>query len=105
MMYQKGALVVRIKQTAAETFCLFRYLPLMIADLVKEKNEHWDYLIWMRQVFDILMAPRFVESDALGLEYMVEHFLDLLIKLYNETIPKLHHLVHYMRMMLDNGPS
>ncbi|KAJ8683341.1 hypothetical protein QAD02_019133 [Eretmocerus hayati] len=49
-------------------------------------------------------SPRFVESDALGLEYMVEHFLDHFIKLYNETIPKLHHLVHYMRMILDNGP-
>lgn len=103
-VYKKKKLRLVNKQSAAQMLCLFRYLPIMIAHLIRDKNEHWTLLVMLRKIFDIITSPCYVQADLIALDELIESFLTLYIKLFGDLTPKFHFLLHYVRLAILNGP-
>ncbi len=96
---------VAVRQSASETACLCRYLNLMVGDLITDKNdEHWRLYRLVREMFRVLLAPRFVEADVSHLRSLIKSHHKLYKKLYGFLKPKAHFLVHIPRLMKLHDP-
>ena len=99
-----------LNMSAAESLCLIRYLGLIIGHLVPEQysnglpNEHWAMYKLFRQIMDIATNPRIRRNDSLVLAKLIEDFHSLYLKLFGHLKPKFHFLLHYPRLLLENGP-
>lgn len=95
---------INLKLSASEMLCLFRYLGLIIGDLIPENDKHWKIYILLRQIIDIVTSPRITKEDANFLKNLIQNFLELYIALGERLKPKFHILVHYPNLLLKNGP-
>lgn len=101
---KKGKDKLKIRQSAAEMQCLTRYLILMIGDIVPETNENWKLYLYLRRIVGILSCPRLNLSQVFLLQELIQKFNSLYIKLYGKLKPKMHIWLHYLRVILSNGP-
>ena len=78
-------------------WCLGRYLPLLIGDLVPEDDEHWANLLNLCQIVDYIFSPKCTIGILDHLDHLIQLFLSQFVSLYpDETItPKMHYLIHY----------
>ena len=93
-----------LKISASEMLCLVRYCALMIGDLIPENDEVWQLYKYLRQMIDILISPRIVESDIKRLEKLIKLHNKLYIQLFGPLKPKFHNLVHYPAVIQKFGP-
>ncbi|KAJ8043485.1 hypothetical protein HOLleu_10589 [Holothuria leucospilota] len=96
----------KIKQTASQTWCLMRLLPLMLASTIPEGNEYWELYLTLMDICEITFAPSVPCEMVAYLEYLVHGFLVTLKELYPEDRlkPKSHYLLHYPNSLLKYGP-
>jgi hypothetical protein len=94
----------RITGTAAQKLCLFRLFPIIFSDIVNHLRLFKLYLI-LRELLDMVLAlPQrkswlpFIETLSINFQCMV---LDLLP---DKTIPKVHYVTEYTRIIEENGP-
>ncbi|KAJ8678171.1 hypothetical protein QAD02_013958 [Eretmocerus hayati] len=95
---------IRLRQSSSEMLCLTRYLSLMIGDVVDEDTESWQLYLKLRQIGDIVTAPRITVDDAEVLKDLVSEHNALYKKLFGHLKPKMHFMTHYPRLLLLNGP-
>lgn len=96
----------KLRQKALQFFCLFRLLPLMIADLIPEGNAFWQFFLDLRVIGDMLfaqkwtrgLAERYKEKLADHLLRFTQLFPDFRLK------PKHHYLTHYATFAKMSGP-
>jgi hypothetical protein len=82
-------------------WCLSRFLPLLIGDLVREENSRWQNLILLLQIEEIVFAPKTTVQLAAYLDVLVGDYLEDFSKLYERPIiPKQHYMVHYPRQIV-----
>ena len=98
------ALIPSLK--AAESWCLFIYLPLILSKLVYKRNKHWQLLLMLQEITDIVMAPKITDAMLTQFDLLDFIFLNLFQSLYpNQSIrPKMHFLVHFSTIARKNGP-
>ena len=94
------------KLTANETLCLFRNLPFILGDCVEDNDKHWELIMQLQEITDIVFAPKITESMLLYFSELYENHLLLFKKLYPELPikPKQHYLVHFPDIVRKNGP-
>lgn len=95
---------MNLKLSAAEMLCLVRYFGLIVGHFIPENDEHWELYKILRQIIDIVTSPRIVPSDAKGLKNLIQNLNQIYQNLYDKLKPKFHHLIHYPRILLANGP-
>ncbi|KAJ8687917.1 hypothetical protein QAD02_023712 [Eretmocerus hayati] len=95
---------IKVKQSASEALCLARYLGLIIGHRVPVANEHWHLYLIMRQIIDILTAPSYTRPDLANLRDLIREHNSRYFKLYGFLKPKMHFLLHYVELLLLNGP-
>ena len=61
-----------LKQHASQMWCLFRVLPLLIGSLVPEDNLHWQLILKLRTIADIVFADAVTEGSSLYLKYLIQ---------------------------------
>lgn len=93
-----------LKMSAAEMACFSRYLGLMIGDLVPRTNEVWKLYLKLREIIDLITAPRVLPSYAILLENKISEHHSLYMKFFGHLKPKFHNMIHYPRLLLQNGP-
>ena len=101
---KEGKNKLNLKVSAADMLCLVRYLGLIIGDLIPESDIHWNLFKHLRQILDILMSPQMICTDAKVLKELVKDLNHLYKELYGKLKPKFHHLTHYPRILINNGP-
>ena len=90
---------------AVEKWCLFRLLPLLIGDVVDEKDKAWQLYLLAREICEILLAPVVDPAWLPYLELLIAHHHALLRDVAPKAfIPKMHFIVHYPRLLLTFGP-
>lgn len=96
-----------IHSIAAQAWCLGRFLPLLLGDLVQESDKNWEvYLIFLR-IMEYTFAP-VITTDKLGyLQMLIQDFLTEFTHLYPDRplTPKMHYLVHmpsWMKRLVYN---
>ena len=86
---------------AAQMWCLSRYLPLLVGDLVPEENEMWQNFILLLQIEEIVFAPKTTVQLAAYLDVLVGEYLEDFRRLYERPLlPKQHFMVHYPRQIV-----
>ena len=75
---------------ASQVWCLARYLPLLIGDLIPEGEDHWQNFLLMFDIVDIIFAPVIDQSLVANLRSKIqEHHMEF-TRLYPDAsvIPK-----------------
>ena len=89
--------------SASQMKLLGRILPLVVADLVPEDDEHWELFLHMMEIVDILFSPHVTEDHATYAAVLInDHHTDF-CKLYsgNSLLPKQHFMVHMSRLIIE----
>ena len=82
--------------SASQAWCLARFLPLLIGDLVPENDEKWDNYLDLLKIMEYVFTPVTTEAKADYLVVLIEDYLTTFTQLYPERplTPKQHYLVH-----------
>lgn len=96
----------RVKQTAAQAWCMLRLLPLMVGSKVPRGDPVWEILLVLSDVVEYSTSTKCSPEQADMLADLIEEFLT---RYFTEfpTLPmkpKFHFLIHYPQMMLKFGP-
>ena len=76
-------------------WCLARFLPLMIGDMIPEGDDHWENFLTLLDIVDYVFAPTTTAEKIARVAALVEDFLIEFSHLYERPlIPKMHYLVH-----------
>ena len=84
--------------------CLTRYLGIMIGNLIPAENEYWKLYICLRKIVGVLTSPTLTRGQMINVQYLIEKYNAIYIKLIGPLKPKMHFWLHYSRAMLLNGP-
>ncbi|XP_019860559.1 PREDICTED: uncharacterized protein LOC109588897 [Amphimedon queenslandica] len=95
-----------LRQSATEMWCLGRYFPLLIGDLVSEDDEHWSNMLTLCEIVDNIFGPKCSSKSLDHLDHLIRLFLTQFKTLYPDQsiIPKMHYLIHYPSCMRRFGP-
>ena len=96
----------KVKQTAAQSWCLVRLLPLMVGHAIPFGDAKWVIFLLLLDVVEHCMMPKVDRGTSEFLAYLIELFLTGYYTEYTEITmkPKFHYLVHYPRCLLEYGP-
>ncbi|KAJ8333469.1 hypothetical protein SKAU_G00414770 [Synaphobranchus kaupii] len=95
-----------MRQTAFQMWCLLRYLPPMLGDLIPEGNVHWELLLLLLSCMEMIFSPSLTSASTMYLAHLIEEHHTLFLKLYPEQHlnPKHHFMVHYPGAIRALGP-
>ena len=95
-----------LKEKYDQMYTLFRFLPLMLSDLVPEGNSVWAFLLDFFNLVEMLLSPAFDEDDISILGVLVHNHLNLFSEVFphSSVIFKQHHLIHYPTVIRSCGP-
>ena len=95
-----------IRQSAAETIVLVKYLPLLLGDTIPEDDQNWYPFLLLIKICKIALSPIYTPDTVPHLRVLVEEKLLLYRKLYPEMTlkPKMHYLLHYPSQIERYGP-
>jgi len=88
--------VTSIHYIASQAWCLGRFLPLLIGDLVPYDDKHWDNYLDLLKIMEYVFAPVTTMGKMSYLEMLIEEYLAEFVQLYpsRPLTPKIHYLVH-----------
>ena len=95
----------KLKMSASEMLFFTRYFGLMVGDKIKlKKDKYWNLYIALRQIIDIITSPKITECDLYQLKFFVKKLNTLYFQLFGDLKSKFHNMVHYYRIIKQNGP-
>lgn len=93
-----------LKMTASEALSFLHFMPLMLGDLVPEENRHWQLLIKLIEIKDLLFETEYTDNDLNTLRDLIRIHHELYIDLCGPLKPKHHFMVHYPTAIKKCGP-
>nr|XP_054591281.1 uncharacterized protein LOC129155120 isoform X1 [Nothobranchius furzeri]XP_054591300.1 uncharacterized protein LOC129155133 isoform X1 [Nothobranchius furzeri]XP_054591301.1 uncharacterized protein LOC129155133 isoform X1 [Nothobranchius furzeri]XP_054591321.1 uncharacterized protein LOC129155141 isoform X1 [Nothobranchius furzeri]XP_054591322.1 uncharacterized protein LOC129155141 isoform X1 [Nothobranchius furzeri]XP_054591360.1 uncharacterized protein LOC129155163 isoform X1 [Nothobranch len=95
-----------LRQSASQTWCLLRLLPLMIGDLIPEDNKYWELLLLLLSCMEFIFSPSLTEGAVVFLGHIIEKHHCLYLELFPDRHlkPKHHFMLHYPRAIRKLGP-
>ena len=83
-------------------WCLARYFPLLVGDLVPENDAHWENFLLLMDIVDYIFAPICDDMIIAHLRFLLEEHHREFKSLYPEStiIPKMHYVLHYPQMIM-----
>lgn len=98
----------RIGQKAAQAWCLIRFLPVIIGDLIRtnEQKRYWELLIQLLECMSFAFCRKFSETIIDCLERSIIKHHNLFREIFPNTrlIPKHHFMCHYPYVIRQSGP-
>ncbi len=75
-------MVLIIITSAAQMYCLAKFLPLLIGTLVPEENEHWKLFCLLLEIVDIVFAHITSINAIAVLEGLIEEHHSTFLRIY-----------------------
>lgn len=98
----------RIGQKAAQAWCLIRFLPVVIGDLIitHEQKKYWELIIQLLECTSFTFCRQFSETTINCLEKGIIKHHNLFREIFPQTrlIPKHHFMCHYPHVIRKCGP-
>ena len=95
----------RLRQTAAQMWLLATCLPLMVGVRVSRRDSQWKCLTTLLEITRLVFLNSISNYELLQLDALVEEFLINYKESFQcRIIPKMHHLIHYSKMIRHFGP-
>lgn len=81
---------------ATQAWCLGRFLPLLVGDLVGEDDDKWENFICLLKIMEYVFAPVTTQDKLDYLQTLIEDYLIGFTQLYphRPLVPKMHYLIH-----------
>lgn len=81
---------------ASQAWCLGRFLPLLVGDLLPEDNDHWINYLDLLKIIEYIFAPVITVAKLDYLQVLIEEYLANFVQLYpsRPLTPKMHYLIH-----------
>lgn len=91
---------------AIQSWCLLRNMPLLFGDLIETDDKHWDLLILLLQIVNIVFSPVLSEGMTIYLKHLIINHHQLFKQIFPEInlLPKHHFMIHYPRSIRKIGP-
>ncbi len=91
--------------TMSQCKCLLRLLPLMIGTFIPAGDNHWDVLIKLAQIVELVCAPLLHPGQVDFMGDLIDEFNTTCRQVLggNDT-PKDHFLLHYKQQFFEFGP-
>lgn len=85
-----------ITTLASQAWCLGRFLPLLVGDLVSDDNNHWHNYLKLLKIMEYTFAPVTAVGKLDYLQILIEEYLGEFTELYpsRPLTPKKHYLIH-----------
>lgn len=85
-----------LSNLASQMWCLFRFLPIMIGDLVDRNLKQWHCFLMLWNIVQICCSQTICKEDVPYLKMLIEEHHMLFKEVYPTAsiIPKLHYLIH-----------
>ena len=95
-LYTYSVLTKCITILASQAWCLGRFLPLLVGDLVPDDNNYWNNYLQLLQIMEYTFAPVTTVGKLDYLQFLIEEYLSEFTELYpsRPLTPKMHYLVH-----------
>lgn len=95
----------KFDMSASEMMCFIKYLPLIIADLVPEEDDVWEFFSTCLKIFELVCKYEVSPSDILHLNNLVKSHNEFYVAQFKDTLkPKHHFMVHYGTSIEWVGP-
>ena len=106
LIYGLASSEVQIKQTASQSLCLVRLLPLMIGQHVPSNDVQWILFLRFLRCLDYILAPKLNKGE---IQVMREEITSFLTDFFDTNKhlpvkPKAHFLIHYAMQYEMFGP-
>ena len=74
----------------------------MVGHLVPKEDQNWKNFLLLLQIVDYLLAPTVTVDECSYLQILIEEHHQEFVKLYPDSnvTPKMHYMVHMLRIML-----
>ena len=91
---------------AVQNWVLLRLLPLLVFDVVDVDDDSWDLLLLLREVLELICAPKISRNQILYLNRLVGMYVAERCRLFTDVPlrPKHHYLLHYPWLTMQFGP-
>ncbi|KAL2078827.1 hypothetical protein ACEWY4_006697 [Coilia grayii] len=91
---------------AIQSWCLLRNVPLLFGDVVEKNDSHWNLLLLLLQIVNIIFAPFLTEGMTVYLKHLIVEHHQLFKYLFpaKSLLPKHHFMIHYPRCIKNIGP-
>ncbi|RVE61678.1 hypothetical protein OJAV_G00174850 [Oryzias javanicus] len=89
-----------------QTLCLVKNIPLIFGDIIPAGNKHWELLLLLLQIMNIVFSPSLTLGMTLYLKNLIVDHHKLFKHLYphRNLIPKHHFMIHYPSSIRKIGP-
>jgi len=67
---------------ASQTWCLVRFLPFLIADLIPKEDDCWEHNLLLMTITDYIFAPATTKGIVVYLKMSIEDFITKFRRLY-----------------------
>lgn len=98
----------RIGQKAAQAWCLIRFLPMILGDLIVDEVhlKYWDLILQLLECMSFIFFRSFNESSILTLKSLIikHHSLFKFLFPDQNLLPKHHFMCHYPFIIKMSGP-
>ena len=97
----------RVGGQAVQNWCLIRVLPIILHDLIKDKDDDvWQLFLQLKSIVEYVCAPKITEDDVAVLDSLIESYLDNLNCAFPDfnLKPKHHFIRHYAYLITQFGP-
>jgi len=91
---------------AVQNWCFLRLLPIWLGDVVDTSDEVWQFILLLREIVELVCAPRIAHDQVLYLGRLISLYLEDRLHLF-PTVPlrpKHHFLLHYPWLIRKFGP-
>ncbi|KAL7882947.1 hypothetical protein SRHO_G00006050 [Serrasalmus rhombeus] len=91
---------------AVQSWCLLRNVPLIFGDLVTSTDQHWDLLLLLLQIGNIIFSPMLSQGLCVYLKHLIveHHKLFKLLFPQKKPLPKHRFLIYYPDCIQKIGP-
>ncbi|XP_026018914.1 uncharacterized protein LOC113019411 [Astatotilapia calliptera] len=91
---------------AVQSWCLLRNSPLIFGDIVCRNDGHWNLLLLLVQIVNIVFSPIITHGMTCYLKHLIADHHKAFKSLFPERnlIPKHHLMIHYPRCIRKIGP-
>jgi len=81
---------------ASQAWCLGRFLPLLVGDLVPDDDETWGVFLDLLKIMEYLFAPVTTDDKLEYLQLLTENYLRDFKRLHpdRQLTPKMHYTLH-----------
>jgi len=91
---------------AVQNWCFLRLLPIWVHDVIDLKDEVWQFVLLLREIVELICAPKISHDQILYLERLVNLYVEDRLHLFHSVPlrPKHHYLLHYPWLIMMFGP-